>query len=173
MQAQFEHIRLVLLCKLGRTSSVAAFSNIPKVGAKLKHWSWIFNAVLNCSVLFAASAMSLAVRDRLNSGQSAPQKSVSRCKSQYLKIAPWSTQHKTGFGILFTSLSWKLQAWQVFKESLKQHQSDLCVAYSSFLCNSILFLLSLRLLWMQWYRHGMEAVLYRWIKLVGKLYIAC
>lgn len=58
----FEHVRLLLLCKLGRTSSMAAFSNIPKVGAKLKHWSWIFNAVLYWPVLFAASAVSLAVR---------------------------------------------------------------------------------------------------------------
>lgn len=172
MQARFEHLGLVLLCKLGRTSSMAAFWNIPQVGAKLKHWSWIFNAVLNWSVMFAVLAMSLAVRDSLNIGQSISRKNISPCETQYLKKPPWSTQHKTGFGILFTSLSWKLQAWQVFKESLK-HQSDLCHANSSFLCNSILFLLSLKLLWMQWYTHGRETVVYRWIKLVGKLYIAC
>lgn len=135
--------------------------------------AWIFNALLNWSVLFAASANSLAIGDRLKSGQSISQKSVSPCESQYLKIAPGCTQHKTGFVTLFVSLSWKLQAWQVFKESLKQHQSDLCGAYSSFLCNSILFLPSLRLVWMQRCTRGMETEFYSWIKLVGKLYIAC
>lgn len=37
MQTQFKHIRLALLSKSEKTSSMAGFSNIPKVGAKLKH----------------------------------------------------------------------------------------------------------------------------------------
>lgn len=125
-------------------TSLEGYHNMPKFkyfSSCLEQQPVSLSTLLNRCVLFAASAELVAIGDSPNSGQSIWQKSISPCESQDLTITPLCTQHKTGFVVLSISLSWNLQAWQVFKESLKQHQSDLRDAYSSFLCNSIFFCL--------------------------------